>query len=102
MLFVGGIIVCLIQGLFFYRLFGWLLGYTFYNLTYLMFGLLTACLYIIYDTQFIIELSEHGDKDVISHTLLLFVDLFDLFIRILKILIELSKKEEDNKKKNKK
>ena len=102
MLFVGGIIVCLIQGLFFYRLFGWLLGYTFYNLTYLMFGLLTACLYIIYDTQIIIERAEHGDKDVISHTLVLFVDLFDLFIRILKILIELQKDEDKNKKKNKK
>jgi hypothetical protein len=49
-LFVGGIIVTLVQGLFFYRLFGWLFGYHFYNITYLMFGLLTASLYIIYDT----------------------------------------------------
>ena len=102
MLFVGGIIVCLIQGLFFYRIFGWLLGYSFYNMTYLMFGLLTACLYIIYDTQIIIEKAELGDQDVISHTLLLFVDLFDLFIRILKILIELQKNEDNKKKKDKK
>jgi FtsH-binding integral membrane protein len=44
-----------------------------------------------------------GDKDVISHTMTLFVDLFDLFIRILKILIELQKdndrKKEDKRKK---
>jgi Bax inhibitor 1 len=82
-------------------LFGWLFGLQFYNLTYLMFGLLTACLYIIYDTQMIIERAERGDKDVISHTATLFVDLFDLFIRILKILIELQK-DNDNKKKDNK
>jgi Bax inhibitor 1 len=63
-----------------------------------MYGLLTVCLYIIYDTQFIIEQSERGDKDVISHTQLLFVDLFDLFIRILEILIKLKKEEENEKK----
>ena len=89
----------LVQGLFLYRLFGWLFGFQFYNITYLMFGLLTACLYIIYDTQIIIERAERGDRDVISHTMTLFIDLFDLFIRILKILIELQK---DNKKKEEK
>ena len=71
-------------------------------MAYLKFGLLTACLYIIYDTQIIIEKAELGDRDVISHTLLLFVDLFDLFIRILKILIELQKNEDNKKKKDKK
>lgn len=66
---------------------------------YLMLGLLIACFYIIYDTQIIIERAERGDKDVPTHTLLLFVDLFDLFIKILKILIELNKdKDEDNRR----
>ena len=97
-LFLGSIIACLVQGMIMYRLFGWLFGYQFYNMTYLMFGLLAACLYIIYDTQLIIERAELGDKDVIAHTLILFVDLIDLFIRILKILIELQKKEENNNK----
>jgi len=83
MLFVGSIIVTLVQGLLLYRLFGWLLGYSYMNMVYLMVGLLTACLYVIYDTQLIIERAEHGDKDVISHTMLLFIDLFDLFVKIL-------------------
>ena len=61
-------------------------------MVYLMFGLLTACLYIIYDTQIIIERAEHGDKDVITHAMTLFIDLFDLFIRILQILLELQKR----------
>ena len=68
------------------------------NLAYLMLGLFVACLYIIFDTQIIVEKAERGDKDVPTHTLLLFVDLFELFIRILQILIKLN---EDNKKKEK-
>jgi len=61
-----------------------------------MVGLLLACFYVIYDTQLVIERAERGDKDEIMHAMLLFVDLFDLFIRILKILIELQKKDENN------
>ena len=52
-----------------------------------MIVLFTACLYIIFDTQIIIEKAENGDMDVVSHTLTLFVDLYNLFITILKILI---------------
>ena len=85
-----------------YRVFGWLFGWRTYNLTYLMFGLLIGCLYIIYDTQMIVERAENGDKDEISHAMILFVDLFELFIRILQILIELQKNEDNKKKKEKK
>lgn len=81
-----------------YRLIGWLTGFGSFGLTYLMFGLLIACLYIIYDTQVIIERAEQGDKDVPTHTMLLFVDLFDLFIKILRILQELQKKEDDRRR----
>ena len=53
---------------------------------------------IIYDTQVIVEQSERGNRDVPSHTLILFEDLFRMFIQIVKILIEL---QEDGKKNNK-
>jgi len=99
MLFLGGVIACLFQGMMMYQFFGWMLGYSFYNMAYLLFGLLLACLYIIYDTQMIIERAENGDKDVITHAMLLFVDLFDLFVKILQILIKL---KEDGERKNKK
>jgi FtsH-binding integral membrane protein len=65
-------------------------------LPYLLCGLLIACLYIIYDTQLIIERAERGEKDVPTHAMMLFIDLFTLFIRILTILMELN---ENNKKK---
>lgn len=84
-----------------FNLFQWIFGYhaiSYNNMVYLMVGLLMACLYIIYDTQVIIERAEMGDKDEIQHAMLLFVDLFDLFVRILKILIELNKREEENRR----
>ena len=49
-LFLGSIIVTLIQGMLMYRLFSWIFGYSTFNLPYLLVGLFVACLYIIFDT----------------------------------------------------
>lgn len=92
-LFLGGIISSLMSTLFWYRMvtyfFGYRFGMTTDNIPFLMVGLFVACLYIIYDTQIIIEQAERGHKDVPLHTMTLFVDLFDLFIKVLQILIKL-------------
>ena len=66
-----------------------------------MLGLLMACMYIIYDTQIIVERAERGDKDVPTHTLMLFVDLFQLFMKILQILMELQKNEKKDERRRK-
>ena len=101
-IFLGGIISSIISCMFWYRTLAWLFGYSRYGsafgMTYLMTGLFVACLYIIYDTQMIIERAERGNKDVPTHTMILFVDLFDLFIKIVQILIKLSEDKEKNKK----
>ena len=104
MLFLGGIISSLMSCLFWYRTITWMFGYSKYgmghmSMVYLMVSLFVACIYIIYDTQMIIEKAERGDKDVPSHTMTLFLDLFDLFIKIVQLLMKLS--EDDKKKKNK-
>ena len=62
-----------------------------------MITLFVACMYIIYDTQLIIERAETmNDKDVPRDTLMLFVDLLDLFIKIVQVLAELQKKKKRN------
>ena len=71
-----------------YSLLGWFMGSA-GGLGFIMVGLFVACLYIIYDTQLIVEQSERGDRDVPSHTMMLFFDLFDLFIKIVRVLLEL-------------
>lgn len=103
MLFLGGIISSLISAMFWYRMVTWMFGYRFGMSTdtmgFLMVGLFVACCYIIYDTQMIIEQAERGNKDVPMHTMTLFIDLFDLFIKIIQILIKLQENSEKDKKK---
>ncbi|KAK2708222.1 hypothetical protein QYM36_013974 [Artemia franciscana] len=59
-------------------------------------GLGVFCAYILYDTQLIIERKRTGDGDVLSHSLMLFLDFVNAFIKLLRIL-----KDKDNKKKKK-
>jgi len=61
-------------------------------------GLLIACGYILYDTQLIVERAVQGDMNYVKHALLLFIDMVDLFVRILIILIKNSQNK--NKKSN--
>lgn len=59
MLFLGGIINSIMWAMFWYRMVTWMFGSRFGmsidTMGYLMVGLFVACLYIIYDTQMIIE-----------------------------------------------
>jgi len=100
-LFLGGIISSLISCMMMYRLFAWISGYGYsaYGMGYLMISLFVACMYIIYDTQMIIERAEvFGEKDVPKHTMILFMDLFDLFIKIVQLLLELQEKDKKKKR----
>ena len=81
-----------------YSLIGMLTG-SVAGIGYIMVSLFVACLYIIYDTQLIVEDSERGNRDVPTHSMMLFVDLFDLFVKIVRVLIAL---QEDNKKNKRK
>ena len=86
MLFLGGIISSIVSAMFWYRMVTWMFGSRFgmdaQSMGYLMVALFVACLYIIYDTQMIIERAERGEKDVPTHVMILFVDLFDLFLKV--------------------
>ena len=103
-LFLGGIISSIMSCLFWYRMLSWLFGYSKYGysfpMVYLMGSLFVACLYIIYDTQLIIERAERGDKDVPTHTMTIFMDLFDLFIKIVQVLIKLQEDKDRKKRRN--
>jgi len=61
-------------------------------------GLLIACGYILYDTQLIVERAVRGDMNYVKHALTLFIDMVDLFVRILIILLKNSQNK--NKKSN--
>lgn len=102
-LYLGGVISSMVSAMFFYKMLSWVFGYGYhqFGLGFLLLGLFVECLYIIFDTQMIIELAEtRGEKDVPKHTMILFLDLVNLFIKIVQILIKLS--EDSDKKKKKK
>merc|ERR1712086_14660 len=102
-LFLGGIISSTLSCLFWYSTLQWMFGYRMggeFGMVYLMVGLFVACIYVIYDTQIIIERAEAGDKDVPTHTLTLFMDLFDLFVKIVQLLIKLQEDGERKKRRN--
>ena len=65
----------LLQGMFLYSLFGWFTGNAI-GLGYIMVSLFVACMWIIFDTQVIVEQSENGVREVPDHAMMLFVDLF--------------------------
>jgi len=50
-------------------------------------GLLLFTVYVVYDTQLIIEAAENGSEDYVWHAMELFLDFIAIFIRILIILM---------------
>lgn len=63
----------------------------------LYFGLLVFIGFVVFDTQLIIEKAAQGNTDYVRHTLELFLDFVNIFIRLLVIL---SKNSESKKKSN--
>ncbi|CAF2362557.1 unnamed protein product [Rotaria sp. Silwood2] len=60
--------------------------------------LFIACGYILYDTQLIVQRAVQGDMNYVKHAILLFIDMVDLFVRILIILLKNSQNK--NKRSN--
>ena len=102
-LFLGSLITSIVSCMMIYNFTCWISGYgsSIHSLGYLLLSLFVACIYVIYDTQMIIERCEmYGERDVPKHTMILFLDLFDLFIKIVQVLLELQS-QDDKKKKRK-
>jgi FtsH-binding integral membrane protein len=97
MLFLGGIISTMMSTLFVYSLMGMVFGANPLGGAYVFISLFMTCLWIIFDTQKIVEQSEAGNRDVPTHSLELFIDLFELFIKLLRMLEKMN--ENQNKKK---
>ena len=94
MLFLGGFISSALSMMFFAQLFSWMFGLGLaFNIGYNIVGVWVFALYVIFDTQMIIEKRDRGDMDVAGHALELFIDLVQIFVKILKILGESEKKK---------
>jgi len=59
------------------------------------FGLILFTGFVIFDTQLIVEKAESGNKDFVLHSLNLFLDFLNIFIRILIIIAKLKGKNSE-------
>ena len=96
LLFLGGICSSIMLYVCIASLLSWITG--FYLLSNMAYNLLMTgvfSMYVIFDTQLIIEKCDMGDTNVYAHALDLFIDFVRLFIHILRILGESKKKRDD-------
>eukprot|EP00955_Chlamydomonas_euryale_P111696 366083-Chlamydomonas_euryale.AAC.22 len=96
-MYLGGYLASAMMAMLVLRLSGWIFGAS--ALAYsveLYGGLLVFSAYILYDTQLIVERASAGEMDFTQHALLLFTDLFAVFVRIL--IIMLKRSEEDKRR----
>ena len=92
MLFLGGILSSVMLGMSVGMLLSFFTGVSFISyFAYNVIMLVVFSLYIMYDTQLIIEKAHQGDFDYNLHSLDLFIDLVRIFIHILRILMEMNK-----------
>jgi len=96
-LFLGGMLFNGMSLLMLLSLANLFMGFQLIHTASMYLGLLIACGFILYDTQLIIEKFRMGDDDFIWHCVDLFIDLINLFRRIL---ILLANKEKDKKRRN--
>ncbi len=100
-LYLGGFLFSSLSYMLLISLFSSL--FRFYNFNFMVQlygGLVVFMLYIIYDTQLMIEKASMGAhaRDYVKHTYELFIDFVAVFVRIL---VLLSKKEDDKSNKKK-
>lgn len=94
MLFIGGFCGSVMLGLTMTLLTSWIFGLNLVSyLAYNVITLVVFSLYVIYDTQLIVEKACRGDFDYNIHALELFIDMVKIFTKIVKILIILSDKK---------
>ncbi|KAI8926671.1 inhibitor of apoptosis-promoting Bax1-domain-containing protein [Entophlyctis helioformis] len=93
-----GLLSSLLSTLFWVQLANLFLGSaSLYSLELLM-GLAAFSLFVVYDTQVIIAKAEMGSKDHLRHALELYSDAIGVFVRILAILQNKRKSEEDSRR----
>lgn len=95
-LYLGGILFTILNSLMLMSFANIFFGSTLLWNAQVYLGLLAMCGFVLYDTQAIIEKRRMGSKDFVAHSLDLFVDVLGIFKRLL---IILTQKEEDQRKK---
>lgn len=96
-LYLGGLLMSGVSLLLFMSLVNIFIGSRFVFEVELYLGLGIFCLFVLYDTQLIVEKARFGDRDYIWHSLDLFMDFVSIFRRLM---IILANKEEKKRRRD--
>ncbi|XP_063226154.1 bax inhibitor 1 [Bacillus rossius redtenbacheri] len=96
-LYLGGTLMTLLSTLFYLSLANLLFGSYFISQVNLYVGLVVMCLFVLYDTQLIIEKRRRGDKDFVTHSVDLFIDFISIFRRLVIILTQKEQRRRDRR-----
>ncbi|CAG8555166.1 3683_t:CDS:2 [Cetraspora pellucida] len=100
-IYLGGILGSAISMLFWMSIINTFVGSVALFSAELYIGLGIFCLYVIYDTQLIIyRATQHHSRDVVSHTLDLFIDLIGIFTRLVVLMTNSERKTDNRRRKN--
>ncbi|XP_075257046.1 putative Bax inhibitor 1 [Convolutriloba macropyga] len=92
LLYLGGFLMAALNIMFWSNMLRWVFGFRLFGGAELYLGLAVFCGFILFDTQMIVYRYEDcAEKDFIWHSVDLFIDFINVFVRLL---IILSKKEE--------
>jgi len=99
-LYLGGILTSVLNTLFWFSLFNIFIGSTLIYQANLYIGLVVMCGFIVYDTQAIMEKRRAGDRDYISHGVMLFIDFISVLRKLIVILSQQESKKKEQKRRN--
>jgi len=99
-LFLGGILVSVLNTMALLSLLNLFMGSYIIAQTQIYVGLAAMSAFILYDTQAIIEKARLGSRDYIRHSLDLFFDVLHIFRQLLVILTQKEERERQNKRKS--
>lgn len=95
-MYLGGILGTIVSLMMLTSLMNAWVGSSFLASAELYVGLLVFSLYVLYDTQIIVERAEGGRHDPVLHALMLFTDLAAIFVRLLVILARNRNQDNDS------
>jgi FtsH-binding integral membrane protein len=93
LLYLGGFLMSALTMLIWMSLLNMFIGSMFLFNINLYGGLLLFCGFVAFDTQLVVERFASGDDDFVKHSLTLFLDFVNIFVRILVILMKNSNKK---------
>lgn len=96
-LFVGGGLFSMLSIMTFMSIANIFIGSYYLFQAQLYIGIVVFCLFVMYDTAYIIERRRAGDKDYLQHSMRLFVDMVDIFRTLMILMIQKERNNRNNR-----